>query len=777
MTVTARPKAKDGYRVIGTRPIRHDGLEKVTGQARYSADINLPGMLYGKVLRSPHAHARIKSIDASRALALPGVKAVVTSADLPQLSGKATEIAEGAMINPGFLSNNILAAGKVLYKGHAVAAVAATSPHIAEESLSLIDVDYEVLPPVLDVLEAMKDDAPVLHERLYTAGNPFLRPGGLRDDDDESKGSNIASHFKFETGDLEKGFDEADVIVEREYRTKAVHQGYIEPHSATAMWNPDGKITVWCSSQGHFTMREQTAMILGIPVSQVKVVPMEIGGGFGGKTLVYLEPVAALLSRKVGHPVKVSTSRTEVFQGTGPTSASYIKVKMGATSEGRITAADAVLVFEAGAYPGSPVNPGAQCMLAPYDIPNARIEGYDVVVNKPKVAAYRAPGAPIAAFAAETAMDEISEKINMDPLDFRLLNGAKEGTRRVTGPIFPRIGYLETVQAAKGHPHYSAPLERPNRGRGVASGFWFNGTGPSSAAASVDQDGTVSLVEGSPDIGGTRVAVAMQMAEVLGIPVEDVHPTVADTDSVGYTSMTGGSSVAFKTGWAAYEAAQDIKRQMIQRAAAVWDVSPEDVDLADEVFIHKSDPELRLTFKELAGMLNATGGPIVGRATVDPGKVGGAFAVHIADVEVDPETGKTQVLRYTALQDAGTAVHPSYVEGQMQGGAVQGIGWALNEEYFFNEDGEMMNPSFLDYRMPTSLDLPMIDTQIVEVPNPGHPFGVRGVGEVPIVPPMAAIANAIHNAVGVRMRELPMSPGAVLKALWAQEAKESKGRA
>ena len=756
------------YDVVGTRPIRHDGTDKVTGRAQYSGDIQLPGLLHARTLRSPHAHARIKSIDVSRALALPGVKAVLTSAELPELSGKVADVGEGAMLNMMFLSNNCLAADKVLYKGHAVAAVAATSPHIAEEALSLIDVDYEVLPAAVTVLDAMKEDAPILHERLATMSVAAMRPGGLRDDDDTGQGTNIANHFVFDAGDLEKGFKEADVIVEREFHTASVHQGYIEPHSATALWNADGNVTIWCSSQGHFMIRELTATVLAIPVSQVKVIPLEIGGGFGGKTLIYLEPVAALLSKKTGQPVKLTMTRTEVFEGTGPTSGSYMKVKMGASKEGRITAAEVSLAYEAGAFPGSPVSAAAQCVLAPYDIANGHVEGYDVVSNKPKTAAYRAPGAPGAAFAAETVIDEISEKIGMDPLEFRRINGAKEGTRRVTGPRFPRIGYLETVQAAREHEHYLTPLEGPNRGRGVATGFWFNATGPASATASVTPDGTVSLVEGSPDIGGTRVVAAMQVAEVLGIAAEDVHPMVGDTDSVGYTSMTGGSSVAFKTGWASYEAAQDIKRQMIQRAATIWDVSPDDVEFSGGVLSHKSDPELRLTFKELAGMLNGTGGPIAGRGNVDPRGAGGAFAVHIVDVEVDPDTGKVDILRYTALQDAGKAIHPSYVEGQMQGGAVQGIGWALNEEYFFNDKGEMANSSFLDYRMPTSLDLPMIDTVIVEVANPGHPYGVRGVGEVPIVPPMAAIANAIYNAIGIRMFKLPMSPGNILEALWKE---------
>ena len=757
------------YDVVGTRPIRHDGADKVTGRAQYGADIYLPGLLHAKILRSPHAHARIKSIDPTRALALPGVKAVVTSAEFAEHSGRVADLGEGGMINLKFLSNNCLAADKVLYKGHPVVAVAATSPHVAEEALSLIDVEYQVLPSVINVLDAMKEDAPVLHQRLETLVSTAMRAGGLGSGDEPEKGSNVANHFVFEVGDLEKGFQEADLIVEREYTTASVHQGYIEPHSATAQWKADGELTIWCSSQGHFTMREQTADILGIPVSKVRVIPMEIGGGFGGKTIVYLEPVAAVLSRKTGHPVKLSMSRAEVFEGTGPTSGGYLRVKMGATKDGRLTAADACLIYEAGGFPGSPVNPGAQCIFGPYDLPNARVEGYDVVVNKPKTAAYRAPGAPAAAFAAETVIDEICEALGLDPLDFRLLNGAREGTRRVTGQRFPRIGYLETVQATKEHEHYSAPLEGPNRGRGIASGFWINGSGPACAMASVNSDGTVSLVEGSPDIGGSRVAAAMQLAEVLGIAAEDVRPAVGDTDSVGYTSMTGGSSVAFKTGWACYEAAQDVRRQMVERAGKIWDVSLDEVDYSNGVIAHKSDPELRFTFKALAGRLNATGGPIVGKANVDPRGTGSAFGVHVVDVEVDPETGKVDILRYTAAQDVGKAIHPSYVEGQIQGGVVQGIGWALNEEYFFNDKGEMTNSSFLDYRMPISLDLPMIDTVIVEVANPGHPYGVRGVGEIPIVPPMAAIANAIYDAIGVRMYELPMSPGKVLEALWSRK--------
>jgi CO/xanthine dehydrogenase Mo-binding subunit len=409
-------------------------------------------------------------------------------------------------------------------------------------------------------------------------------------------------------------------------------------------------------------------------------------------------------------------------------------------------------------------------MFSPYDIDNARVDAYDIVDNKPKSCAYRAPGAPAGAFAVEIVVDELCEKLSMDPLDFRIVNSAKEGTRRVTGVVNPPIGFIETVEAAKEHDHYSTPFEGPNRGRGVASGFWMNGTGPACATANVHYDGKVSLMIGSMDIGGTRPAAAQQFAEVLGIPVEDVNPQVGDTDSIGYTSMTGGSGAAFKTGWASYEAAQDVKQQMIGRASQLWEKPEDEIDLVDGVFQHKSDSELRIGFKELAGQLPDIGGPVVGQANMDPRGAGSALATHMVDLEVDPETGKVSILRYTAVQDVGKAIHPSYVEGQIQGGVAQGVGWALNEEYFMNDDGKMANSSLLDYRMPTSLDLPMIDTVIVEKANPSHPYGVRGVGEVCIVPPLAAVANGIYNAIGVRMTELPMNPAAVLRALAEKDA-------
>lgn len=740
------------YKVIGTRPVRHDGVDKVTGRAKYGADIRLSGMLAGVVLRSPHAHAKILSIDVSRAAALPGVRAIATNADLADPGNRMCELGEGA-VNLRHLNNNIFARDKALYRGHAIAAVAADNVHIAEQAAKLIDVKYEVLPAAVNVLEAMKPGAPLLHDDVFTddLGQIAKTP------------SNVARHFRFEQGDVAAGFAKAACVVEREFGTATVHQGYIEPHNATALWNADGHITVWTSTQGSFTVRQQVAELVGAPISRVKVIPMEIGGGFGGKIRVYLEPVAAVLSKKSGRPVQVLMSRADVFEGTGPTPGSHMKVKLGVDAHGVITAAEAWMAYEAGGYPGAPIGPGAMCVFSCYNIPNARVDGYDVCVNKPQTAAYRAPGATNAAFAMETVVDEVCQKLDLDPLEFRRRNAAKEGVRRVDGPVYPRVGLVETIEACQASAHWKTPLEGPNRGRGVASGFWFNCGLRSSCSATVNPDGTVALVEGSTDIGGSRTGIAMQLAETLGIAATDVVPTVGDTDSVGYTDVTGGSRVTFATGWAAYLAALDIQKQLCARAAEYWEVPAESVRYVDGGI---SGPDSkRMSFAEIAAKVNAHGDPVVGRGSADPQHCGGAFATHVVDVEVDPELGKVKILRYTAAQDVGTAIHPSYVEGQVQGGVVQGIGWGLNEEYFYDDVGVMRNSTFLDYRIPTCLDLPMIDTLLVEVPNPGHPYGVRGVGEVPIVPPPAALANAISQAIGVRMTELPMSPPRIVSEI------------
>ena len=756
MAATSNGKANGATRWIGTRPVRPDGVDKVTGRARFGADVHLPNMLVGKVLRSPHAHARIRSIDASAALALPGVKTVVTRDDFNDLSSEFVPAGE-MLVNYRDVVRNVMAREKALFEGHPVAAVAAVSEKVAREALALIDVDYEVLPHVLDVVDAMAPDAPLLHEDMITAG---VEPA-------PTKPSNIAKVVEFKLGDVAAGFAEADIVIEREFSTQPVHQGYIEPHSCIANYSEDGQAELWCTTQGHFVVRGHCAKLLGMEVSKLRVTASEIGGGFGGKTVVYLEPVALMLSRKSGQPVKMTMSREEVFRASGPAAGTRVWVKIGMTNEGRITAGEAVLKYQAGAFQGSPVQPGCMCAFAPYDLDHVKVIGYDVLVNRPKVAAYRAPGAPQSEFAVESVVDELAKRIGMDPVELRLKNAAKQGTKAAYGPTFGPVGLVETLEQAKAHEHYRAPL-KPGQGRGVASGFWFNIGGETCATLNLGEDGTIALVAGTPDIGGSRASLCLQAAETLGVDVERIRPLIGDTSTLGYTFLTGGSRTAFASGMAVVEAGKDMIRQLCERAAKVWDIPVDAVEWSDGEArpagsnAGEFDP---LSLADLARLAGKTGGPFVGRAQINAQGAGPSFGTHIVDVDVDRETGRVTIERYTVIQDAGTAVHPSYVEGQLQGGAVQGIGWALNEEYIYDDKGRLQNPGFLDYRIPVCSDVPMIDTVIVEVPNPTHPYGVRGVGETPIVPPMAAIANAVEGALGMRFMDLPMSPPRVLKAL------------
>ena len=730
------------FKAIGTRPVRPDGIDKVTGRAAFGADLNLPGMLHGKVLRSPHAHARIRSVDVSAALAADGVFAAVSGADFPSE-------------RPDDLACNVLARDKALYHGHAVAAVAARTQAQAEAALDLIEVDYEILDPVLSLEDAMADGATLVNENQHTNG------------DATQPASNIAATQRFARGDIDKGFADADVIVESEHRVPTAHQGYIEPHACTATVNADGKATIWCCTQGPFDVRSLTASVLGESVGNIKVIPSEIGGGFGGKTIIYLEPLAVKLSQLSGRPVKMTMSREEVFRATGPASATWCKVKIGAKKDGTFTAASAWLAYEAGAFAGAPIGPGCMSVLAPYEVPNLVIEGNDVLVTKPKVCAYRAPGAPQSMHAMESAIDELARKLSMDPIDLRLKNAADEGTQAPYGPTFPPIGLKKCLQAAKEHPNYLKPVPE-GAGRGVAVGFWFNIGMQSSAEVRIAEDGMVTVMEGSPDIGGSRAGMALMAAETLGVPYEQIKAHVGDTESTGFCNVTGGSRTTFATGMAVVQACEDIIAQCKQRAALTWDLDPEQVDWVDGEAVPKPgvNADVKpLSLADIARGAGRTGGPLLGRASLNAQGAGASFSVNWTDARVDTETGRTDILGFTAIQDAGRAIHPAYVEGQMQGGAVQGLGWALNEEYIYDESGVMENPGFLDYRVPVASDMPMIDTQIVEEPNPSHPYGVRGVGETPIVAPLAALSNAVRDQLGFRIADLPLSPPRVLEAI------------
>ena len=733
------------FKVVGTRPNRPDGADKVTGRAKFGADMAAPGMLHAAIVRSPHAHAKILNIDTSEAEALSDVKAVVTRADF----------AEGLTGDDWDVLENIMAGDTALYDGHAVAAVAATSALAARDAAKLIKVDYEILPHVTDVDKAMEKDAPI------------IRAGAADQSVPEGMHPNVVRYHESGHGDVEQGFANADLVIEESFKTEATHQGYIEPHACLAQMGNDGKGEVWCCTQGHFNVQKICAKIVGTDASQIRVTASEIGGGFGGKTAVFIEPVALALSRKSNRPVKLVMSRAEVFRATGPTASTSMDIKIGMTKDGKITAGKGVFRLQGGAFPGAPSDFTAMCAFAPYNLENVHQVGYDTMSNRPKQAAYRAPGSPMAAFAVESVIDELCNKLGLDPIDVRLMNASKEGTKASFGPKFARIGLVETLEAAKSHPHYAAPLEQ-GEGRGISCGFWFNHGGETAVSLALSEDGTAALSVGTPDIGGSRASMCQMAAEELGIPYEKIRTTIADTATLGYNEVSHGSRVTYASGLATIKAARDAVDKLCGRAAAKWGIDRDAVYWEDGCAKPSGsnagdfDP---LPLAQLTANMGATGGPIVGHFEATPEGAGVSFATHIVDAKVDKETGQTSVVRYTVVQDAGKAIHPTYVEGQYQGGAVQGIGWALNEEYIYGDDGRLQNSNFLDYRIPVASDLPMIDTVIVEVPNPGHPYGVRGVGETSICPPLAAIANAVSGAAGVRLTHLPMSPPRILEAL------------
>ncbi len=645
---------------------------------------------------------------------------------------------------------------KVLYAGHAVAAVAATSSVIALAALALIEVEYEVLPHVLTVADALAPGAPVLHDDIFTKG---VEPA-------PTVPSNAALRYSIGRGDPAAALARAHTVVSGSFSALPVHQGYIEPHACVASWNSDGQAQIWASSQGAFMIRSLTAAILGISLADIRVTPLEIGGGFGGKTTVYLEPVAMLLSRKSGEPVRLVMNRDDIFRASGPAPGGEIEISMGADADGTITAVELEFKFLGGAYPGSDTHAGAMSALAHYNIADCRVTGWDVLCNMASTAAYRAPGAPQTTFPVECCIDELAQKLGLDPIDIRLKNAARPGDVGLMGMPAGAIGYVECLEAAKAHPHYSAPLG-PNQGRGIGGGMWGNYGGPSSAAVTITEDGSVLVTTGSPDIGGSRASMAIMAAETLQIPYEKVRVTIADTSSIGYSMLTGGSRTTYATGKAVIEAAEELIATMRQRAAAMWGANLAEVEWRDGA-VHCTGGEKQgtsLSMREISARAAHSGGALVSEVALNAQGHLPGFGVHICDTEVDPETGNVTVLRYTVVQDVGTAIHPDYVEGQMQGGAAQGIGWALNEGYVFDKSGGVDNPGFLDYRMPVCSDLPMIATVMVEKPNPAHPYGVKGVGEVPIVPPLGAVANAVSRATGLRMYHLPMTPDRIYAAM------------
>ncbi|MBG81935.1 MAG: xanthine dehydrogenase family protein molybdopterin-binding subunit [SAR202 cluster bacterium] len=760
MTTEIRNSADDiEFRQFGKRFRKVDGDDKVTGRAQFGADFTAPGSLFGKIVRSPYAHAKVIAIDTSAAEALPGVEAVCTAADFP--SDVSGDLDTGEVeIGIQFMANLIMGRRKVLFEGHPVAAVAANDSHIAEEAARLIKVDYEVLPAVTDPIEAMSPDAPLLHEGLVATSL-----SGSADTP-----SNIAGHMEGGKGDVEKGFAESDVVIERTYRTALVHQGYLEPEAETVHWRADGHIDVWANSQGSFPLRQNMSNLLGVEVSKIKVTPLEVGGAFGAKNTPRVTPVAAILSRKSGKPVKIVLTREEVLKATGPASGAVVTVKVGATKDGVLKAAQARLVFGAGGFPGSPVLRGMQTIFACYQPENSRVDAYDVVTNAPRVAAYRAPGATVATFSGESTLDDLAHAIGMDPIDFRIKNAAKTGDSNVDDEEYTRIGIVQMLDAVRKSDEYNRPVKVSKNGwpvgRGVGIGWWPCGIEISSARLMVNHDGGVDVTIGAVDLHGVRTGTAQVAAETLGIEPNEVNVHTADTENIPYTGNAAGSRITRTLSQAVYKAGVSILDQMKSKMARRFGVEKEYVEYKNGYFFARDNQDSKVSFKEAGSAVTKNGSNVVATASNDPTmRSANGYAMAVADVEVDPDTGKVQLTDFTLFQDVGKCVNPTQVENQMQGGAVQGIGWALSEEYVYDDQGQMRNASFLDYRMPTALDLPMINTVILETPADDGAFGIRGVGEPPIIPPPAAIGNAIHDAIGVRMNQLPMSPERVFEAM------------
>ena len=743
--------------VVGKRLPRVDAGERVTGRATYPADMTRPGLVVGRIKRSPHAHARIISIDTTRARALKGVLAVITAADFPVIE-PGTIIPFGETGADAWVSAlTVIARDRVVWRGQSIAAVAATDAYIAAAALDLIDVAYEVLPAMMDIEAASAPDAPLIY--------PAIKPKGF--DATVLAPRNAGGRTMIERGDVAAAFASATAVGAIKTVIDTAHQGYIEPHACVAEADASGFVTLWVSTQGAFQTEIQTAVLLGLSQSKIKVIPLEVGGAFGGKITVHVEPIAARLSQLCGRPVRIVISREEVMSGgSGPAAAARIDVRIGADAEGKFTAIEGRYVFDSGGIPGTPTTLLMQASAAPYQCANLRLEGIDIVTNKPRTEAYRGPGGIQAAFAMEQAVDELALTLDIDPLELRRRNLAVTGSLMPIGTPFPSIGLTTIFQRVAGHECWRDPIApgRLPRGRGLAFGYWRGTSMTSAAHVTIAGDGRPMVTMGAVDISGTRTAMAQVAAEEFGLTIDDVHVAMGDTKSVGYSDAAAGSRVGRTMAAAVSQACQDALGQLRERAASKLQCSVDALTYGSSIFRASGQGGGSINLFDLM-QSTLTEGAILGRGVSTKLPLGVEAGAHVCDVEVDPETGQVTILRYTAFQDVGRALNPVAVEGQIEGSVSQGLGWALTEGFDYAADGRLRNASLLDYRMPTALDLPQIDCVLIETPVPNVPYGVRGVAEMPIVPVAAAVGNAIRRAIGVRMTQMPMTPERIVSAL------------
>ena len=753
---------------VGVSIPRPDGPEKVTGRVQYVADIQPKGLLHAKLLRSPHAHAKILSIDVSAAKALPGVRAVLTAKDIPHLKKKAPTRAHA-----------VLAIDRAVFMGQPVAAVAADELSIAEEALDLIRVEYQVLPASIDPLKAMLPGAPPVADAGTEADTSEALAHSavaIAKSEAPAKAVNISQQARLQRGDPAKGFAQSDHVLEKTYRVPMVHQGYLEAHAVLAEWDRNGLLTLWASTQGSFNTRSEVADVLGIPENRIRVIPVECGGGFGGKIRALCEPITAVLAQVTKRPVRYVMTRREELQAGMPAPQVIIKLKTGVKRDGTLMALDAETVIDSGAFSGAVLAVSAVFLGSMYKWPSFDVRGFEVLTHKPSVAAYRAPVAPQTIFAIESHMEQIARDLDLDSVEFRMRHLIQEGDPMVNGQPWQSNGAKQVLARIAEHPHWKsrkqwvagAGKNGKRRGVGLALGGWLGGLQPTGATVRLNPDGTLAVLTGQVDIAGTNISLAQIAASAYGVDTDLVRITTGDTDVAPMTGLSAGSKTIYTVGAAVLQAAEDARRQTFEIAAAELEASIHDLELTDGKITVRGMPDKGITLATIGKKGNlymSKTPPVLGKANPAFTQQAPGFAAQLARLEVDADTGEVTIQDFVIVQDVGRAINPLGVEGQMQGGAVQSLGIALTEGLMFDDSGRLTNPSLLDYRKLTAADLPNLETIIVEVPAPAGPFGARGVGEPPIIPAPAAIANAIQDATGARLTELPMSPERIALAL------------
>jgi CO/xanthine dehydrogenase Mo-binding subunit len=780
MTAVVRDEAQRNSAVGKSWP-RLDSREKVVGWTRYAADVPVPspGLLHSRLVLSVYAHARINGIDASAALQVPGVVAVLTAKDLP-IKGSG----DMRMFEP-------LASREAVFAGQPVAMVVAETETAAQDGVDAVIVDYDPINPTVDLEGAMAVDAPVARPHRHNsaedsemasphaavghaddsepAASPHAAVGGGADRPKitEALSDNVIGKHWHRQGDVDAALAGSAATASATYTTEWVYQAYMEPHGATAWVEGNGDLVVSSGTQGVFYTRGQLAKIFGLPISKVKSIGTPLGGAFGSKILV-VEPLAAAAALKLRRPVRLTLTRREDMAMTNPAPATRIELTIGATADGRFTGLKSRLVFDAGAYSEWTVESiGAILIAGPYRWDAWDVKAFGVETNRVSTGSYRGPGGPQASFALETLINDLAAQLNVDPLELRARNAVTIGDKMVDGEPWVRIGTLEVLEKIKNHPLWQGRASLPeDEGIGIAVGVWPGGKEPAAAICRLEGDGTVTVITGVVDMSGVASGFATIAAETLGIDVSRINVVATDTSSAPRSPLSGGSVVTYSAGRAIQRSVEDLKTRLLKFASEELEIDPADLELRDGRVEPKGAPSKGVSITDLAEKLEGFGvttEPIEGHGTGIPPSLAPSVSAHLAHVRVDPETGEVSVLKFVIAQDVGRALNPALVQGQMRGGAAQGIGWALYEQMPFDEQGQLLAGSLMDYAVPDALDIPEIETIIVEVPAPDGPFGAKGIGEAPVCGSPAAIGNAIEAAAGVRMRALPMTA----RRIWA----------